>query len=365
MVVAKIKQPLNQGLGPMTTITTAPVAIGNSIKGVASQVIRTADGVVVRGREFMFPAVGTGSVTTWTLCGGAPLTPAAFSDSVISSYMRMYGKFKFVGAVATYITSSPTTSNGDVLFYYSKNRESVFLSQTSPNLLPMVLSDGNTVMGPQWTNHSTKLNLKGTWKSTDYGMHSGIEDYAEGELFLLSKTSTTDSPGYVIFDYQIAFQEMQISPRYLSFPMPKILWKASCFRLTTSGVVAGTAIQVFTGGNDITGAAASNPTGLANGDVYKVIIDLTNSATWTNVTPSQFRVNENAGYAPLTIVDGTTLYAVYNDTTWTLYPNAETAFTCSITGAISWGVTATVTVYFVNWLSYVGSVGTTNINPNF
>ncbi len=159
--------------GPVSSITTAPVAIGNSVRGATKSIMKTTNGVRVRGRDFMFSPIGTGTIVTWTLCGGTPLTPAAFADSVIANYQRMYMKFRFHSVVVHYITSSPTSANGDVMFYYSKDRSSVFLNQTSNQLLPFVFTDQNTVLGPQWTNHSAKFLVSGGWKLTDYGTGGG------------------------------------------------------------------------------------------------------------------------------------------------------------------------------------------------
>lgn len=364
------KQPKSNA-SPVTQISTAPVAIGNSVRGARSMVTSTSNGVIVRGRDFMFGAMGTGAVTTWTCCGGTPLTPAAFADSVLSNHMRNYSKFRFRQIVAYYITSSPTSSNGDVLFYHGKNRESVFLNQTSSNLLAVVLSDPDTVIGPQWTNHATKLSITGNWKSTDYGMNSDISQFADGELFLLSKTSTTSSPGYILFDYEIEFAELQIQPRLLTFPMPRAQYFQTRLAVTAGAVVAGTTttetIRPTMGGNNISGSASALPTGIANGDVFKLFLDVTNSASgaWTNCTPTNLLYNSigAAGWTT-TLSDGFTLYAIYyGGNEFVLYAAVGEAFS-GIT-PMKYGVTANVTYGLQVWMSYVGSISTVNMIPNF
>lgn len=360
-----MKSRPQKAFGAVTSIQTAPVAIGNSIKGAQSQVVQSKNGVTVKSRDFMFSAKGSGAVQTWTMVGGTPITPAVFVDSTLRNYMQMYQKYRWKSLAVHYITSSPTTANGDIMFYHQKNRESVFLNQTSTQLLPFVLNDDDTVIGPQWTNHSVQLHVTGKWKSTDYGMTPELEMYADGDLFLLSKTSTTDSPGYVLFDYEVEFQELQISPRLLSLPLPRAQWYQSNIAITGAALTTGTTNNLYfvVGGNDISGTASTAPPGVTNGDVYKVIIDLTNATTMTGATASTLlRVTEVNGYNTVTIQDGTTLYAVYNGAAFIFYPNATAAFT---NGAIVSGVTATVTANLQVWLSLIGTIGNTNFNPNF
>jgi hypothetical protein len=354
--------------GPVSAIDTAPVAIGNSVKGSSARIIQAKNGVTVKSRDFMFPAIGTGAVLTWTLCGGTPITPAVFSDSTLRQYMQMYQKFRWKYLCVHYITSSATTATGDVMFYHQKNRESVFLNQTSTQLLPFVLNDDDTVIGPQWTNHSACLHVTGKWKSTDYGMTSELEMYADGDLFLLSKTSTTDSPGYILFDYEVEFQEQQISPRLLSLPLPRAQWSQFNVAKSATAVVSNsTTFNVPNSGSNLSGTSSTVPAGLASGDVYKIIIDVTNSspATWIGATVSNLMlVNSPTGFTGFTLQDGTTLYASFDGSAFTFYPNPEAAFNQSA-GFIRYGVTATVTFNLQVWMSLIGTVGPINFNPNF
>lgn len=358
-------------VGAISTIDTAPVAIGNSIKGAASQVVQVKNGVIVRSRDFMFPAIGSGSVTTWTLVGGSPLSPAVFTDSTLRNYMQMYQKFRWRRLIVHYITSSSTSSTGDVMFYHNKNRESVFLNQTSTQLLPFVLNDDDTVIGPQWTNHSAQLHVQGEWKSTDYGMTSELEQYADGDLFLLSKTSTTDSPGYVLFDYEVEFAELQISPRLLSLPLARAQWTNLSIATQTGAVSPGTTILFTATGTNIAGVSGAIPSGLANGDVYKVIIDVTNtSVTWAfsagsiNVNTFMRVPTSNSGYTPFTVQDGTTLYCVYNGANFIFYANPEAAYVEQ--NPIAFNASATITTFgLMAWMSLIGTVNSVNINPNY
>lgn len=366
-MVSRVKnQVRRRPMGAISAIDTAPVAIGNSVKGSSAQVITSKNGALVRSRDFMFSATGSGAVQTWTVVGGAPLTPAAFTDSTIRQFMQMYQKYRWRYLAVHYITSSSTSSTGDVMFYCNKNRSSVMLNQTSPQLLPFVLNDDDTVIGPQWTNHSCVCSLKGTWKSTDYGMTANVDDYADGDVFLLSKTTTTDSPGYVLFDYEIEFAQLQISPRLLTLPISRIQWDNVRIGQTAVNNSAGNFAAFGLTGNDISGAASIVPAGTTNGDIFKVFMDVTNSNSggWVLVTPGNiFRIPEAGGFSPITIQDGTTLYAVYNGATFAFYSSADAAF--SQGNPIQWNTGGVSTWSLLLWLSYVGSVQSTNLNPNY
>jgi len=372
----KLGKPKGANFGALSTITTAPVAIGNSVTGASKRIVKSGNNVVIYGRDFMFSPVGTSAqILGWCLVGGTPLTPACFADSVLANYQRMYMKFRFKSFVAHYITSSPTSASGDVMFYYSKDRTSVFLNQTSNQLLPFVFSDKNTVLGPQWVNHSARFDISGGWKLTDYGMHDGIEEYADGDMYLLSKTTTADSPGYVIFDYVVEFAEENLQPRLLSFPIPRIQWRCTSMGINNTSVTKGTtAFNCTLRGVDVTGANAQS-VGWVTGDVYKVIIDITNSLllnTFTNCDASNLMEFETVNTeTSLTLTDGFTCYGVIAGSNMILYQNITEAFSTTIStaatqvGGLRYGVTATITYALIMWLSYVGTKTSVSNVPNF
>lgn len=343
------------GMGPVSSISTAPVAIGNSITGSTSKYTNIQNGVRVVGRDFMFTPVATGAITTWTMVGGTPLSPAAFVDSRIREFQQVYQKYRWKKFCVHYITSSPTSSSGDVMFYYAKNRDSVFLNQTSNFLLPFVISDSNTVLGPQWTNHSACFTISSDWKSTDYGMEADVNEYADGEVFLLSKTASTDSPGYVLFDYEIEFTGEQVSPRLLTLPLARIQYNQLAVK--TSGVKAmGNTNSFILGVNNLGGVQSAFPSGFAQGDIYKVIMDVTNSTFTVGTAANLLEVNVGGSAAAITLSDGFTCYAVATDaTTLAFYPNTPSAFVAQNTVAFLWGTSLTFNVNLQIWISLVST----------
>lgn len=366
----KIKSAKIPRMGAVATIDTAPVSIGNSIRGSAMQSQRAANGARVMGRDFCFSAVGTGSIATWVENGGTPLTPAAFVDSKIRSYLQLYQKYRWRRCTVHYITSSSTSTTGDVLFYYNKNRDSVFLNQTSNLLLPFVMSDPSTVLGPQWVNHSAELQITGTWKSTDYGMTNDINEYADGEIFLLSKTgsTSTDSPGYVLMDYEIEFAQEQVSPRLLTLPLARIQYTNVPWGLA-SNVTAGNQVQLTIKGNNIGGVVGTLPADWEKGDIFKIHMDITNSVFTTGTASTLFSVQTGpTNFSALNLTDGFTCYAVVESTSpsaLNLYPNSASAFDAGA-GSFAYQNTIVGANFYINmWFSWIGQLGAKNFVSNY
>lgn len=336
--------------GPVSTITTAPVAIGNSIQGSKPNVIMSVDGCRVTGRDFAFTATSTpASVTGWTLVGGMPLTPSVLASSSLKSYTQMYSKFKINAIAAHYITSSATTQTGDVLFYFERERNGPFIDWTNNSFLPFTLSDPNTILGPQWSNHTAIFRPTTEFKTTDYGVNLDLNEDVCGQLCLFSKTSSASSPGYVILDYDITFKELQVNPRAGVLPISRGQFSPINLSLTATAVTSGTTTvaPLYTSGNAVTGATTSSPSGLTPGDIYRVIFDVSNStitnAAWTNVTTSTLLRYEFgiSGDATTSVDDGFTAYGVVEGSTLVLYPTLTNAL--SGLKPFTYGTTATIT----------------------
>lgn len=378
-----MSQPKNPTFGAVSTVTTAPVAIGNSMKGFKAQVVQTGtDMVRVVGRDFAVTAASTGTVTGWTLDAIVPLTPAAFVSSVLRSYAQIYNKFKFNIVGLHYITSSSTATNGDVLFQVNANRTDPCANWTTTTFLPYALSKEETIIGPQWTNHSCVIRPRGPTRSLVPGQNNDLDYQCQGEMQLYSKTSSTESPGYLLIDYDITFYEMSINPKAGLIPNPlimgtpaQLIFPASGVSVTTPPVftVTGT---TFVGGTSIT--ALSSQTGIHVGDVFKVIIDATNSnsAAWTFsagsatlATVFSLRSGGTTGVTEtFTLTDGFTCYGVYvSSTNFQLYADVTDAFVGGTAGLIDAGGTYTPNAYVDNshspnagawlyaWVSWVGS----------
>lgn len=334
----------NRGaFGPVSTINSAPVSVGNSVRGSQPRVTQTTDGARVCGRDFAFALASTAAaVTGWEVIGGMPITPACLPSSILRNYCQMFNKFKVNKFTVHYITSSPTSQAGDVLFYYEKDRLAPFPDYSNSSFLPYTLSDPHTVIGPQWTNHSATINPTKDWKTTLYGNQTDLNEDAEGTLFFFSKTNASNSPGYLLIDYDIQFRELSVNPRAGSLPIARAQSSFVCLSYTLAGTTTlGTSMPwTVTTGKTIGNATSVMPNGAIAGDIYKMIFQVTASqqvnAAWVGTpTPStsnmlQYGITNRA----LTIDDGTTLFAFFNGATFTLYPTLEGAVT--VTDGIEW-----------------------------
>jgi len=367
----KVKQPQrvknarnNVRMGAVSTIDTAPVAIGNTIRGSKPVVTNSADGARIVGRDFCFECKSTvAAATNWSLVGGFPITPAVLVTGTLRSYTQLFAKFKINRLAFHYITSSPTTQAGDIMFYYEHDRNGPLIDFTNNSFLPFVLSDPQTVIGPQWKNHSMMVKPVSDWNSTNYGITTDLNEESSGSMFLFSKTASANSPGYILVDFDITFKEMCVNPRAGILPVSRGLWNYVTIGQTTITNTAAAVVSVPIAGKNPDGATTAAPSGIVVGDIYKVVALVTNStvsgvnAAWTNVTTANLISYSVAGaVSTVTIDDGFTFYAVANTATnFILYPDLEAAKTNGAT--LIWGVGAvSVTWFLCTMVSLVGSI---------
>jgi len=345
----------------VSTIDTAPVAIGNSIRGSRPVVTNSIDGCRVVGRDFCFEAKATiAAITGWSLIGGMPLTPSVLATSSLKSYSQLFSKFKINRIAFHYITSSPTTQAGDVMFYYEHDRNGPMIDFSNNSFLPFVLSDPGTILGPQWNNHTSVVTPVSDWNSTNYGVTTDLNEETDGSLFLFSKTNAANSPGYVLVDFDITFKEMCINPRAGILPMTRGLWNYLTVGVTSAVVTTGTAFQPLIQGLNPDGTNSVAPSGNIVGDIYKVIFLLTESQqanpAWVNVNATNLLTyNTVAGKVTVVVDDGFTAYGVVGATAVTLYANLEGAKT-EAANYFTWGVAATVSANICLMVSCVASV---------
>lgn len=343
----RARRTQSPGFGAVSAINTAPVSVGNSVRGSAPRVSQTTDGARVVGRDFAFALSATAStVTGWELIGGMPVTPCCLPSSILRNYCQMFNKFKVNRLTVHYITSSPTSQAGDVLFYFEKDRMAPMPDYSSSSFLPYMLSDPHTVIGPQWTNHSVTLKPAKDWKTTLFGNQTDLNEDSEGTLFFFSKTNAANSPGYLLIDYDISFKELSVNPRAGTLPVARAQSSFVCFTSTATITAGGTAqFNNVTTGKTIANVVSTVPTGALPGDIYKIVLQVTASqlvnAVWTG-TPAITSANMlQYGDATVSIVidDGSTFFSRYDGSNWFFYSTPENAVTD--TYRIRWQTTST------------------------
>jgi len=333
--------------GAVSQINTAPVSVGNSVRGSKPRITQSTNGARVVGRDFAFAlSSSAAAITNFELIGGMPLTPCALPSSVLRNYCQMFQKFKVNKIVVHYITSSPTSQAGDILFYYERDSNSPMMDYSSSSFLPFVLSDPHTVIGPQWTNHSMLVNPTSEWKTTLYGNQSDLNEDKAGTLFMFSKTNAANSPGYVLIDYDISFRELSINPRAGTLPVARAQSSFICLTNTSTTTLGGSISFQTTVGKNIANVTSAMPTGCIEGDIYKVVFQITAStavnAAWSGTpAPTTTNLLRYAEDRTLTLDDGFTCYALVLNSAnvVNLYPTLEDAITTS--RAIESGVAST------------------------
>lgn len=363
----QVKQkPKGKAMQPVSTVTTAPVSIGNTLRGYSPVVTQNGAGLNIQGRDFAFACSATVAANVdWTPTGGMPITPAACPSTALKSYCQLYAKFRVNRLVVHYITSSPTSQAGDVLFYYERDRMSPMVDITNNNFLPFIISDPYTVMGPQWTNHTMMIKGDGAYRSTNYGLNADLNEDAMGTLFLFSKTTSASSPGYVIFDYDITFSNLSINPRSGMLPIARASYTYFTVGRTATAVTSGSTLATpVVQGINPDGTSSALPTGHVNGDVYKFIALPKTSvvsgvnAAWLNINTSNLLLTQlpAANSIAASVDDGFTCYLSIVGSSVFMYPTLS----CALTGTQQYyyGVTATVTWNLCGIVSLVGGIST-------
>jgi len=366
-----LSQPANPTFGAVSTINTAPVAIGNSLRGSTPQVLHTPQGALVVGRDFGFTVASTGTITEWVLAGGLPLTPACLPTTILRNFCNLYNRFKIRRLMVHYITSSPTSQAGDVMFYHNKDPNAPGIDFTSNSFLPFVLSDSRTIIGPQWTNHTIDLIPTQNWLFTDYGMQQSLSDSSAGDIFIYSKTSSANSPGYIILDYQVEFKDLSMTPRLTTVPSVQAQWQQ--FAAVLSEVVGNANVEVANSTSFSTtglGATTISAPTISVGNVYKLQLCITNStfttpasanSVWSYVIGGTTSGGSVAGAndsnrsatASISPDDGWTCYAVAATTSameW--FPTFEAAI--SGYGALAFQTVATYNCVVRGYMKWVG-----------
>lgn len=342
-------RPSKQAFGPISTINTAPVSIGNSVRGSQPRISQTKNGARVVGRDFSNALSSTAAaITGWELIGGFVVTPASLPSSALRNFCLMYNRFKVNKLVVHYITSSPTSQAGDVLFYYQQNSKSPMLDYSNSGFLPTVLSDPTTTIGPQWTNHSISVQVSKEFKTTLYGLNQDTDEDKEGVLYCFSKTNSANSPGYILVDYDIEFKELALNPRAGSYPIARINTHFAC--LTNTSAITASSHSINWGvssGKTITGATSLQPPGWQVGDIYKVYVQATatplvNTAWSGTPTPTMTNLLKDEDDQNITLDDGYTLYARFEtDGTMWLFSELVSAIMKVSNQSIEWQTTIT------------------------
>lgn len=368
--VKRLADATEQPFGVVGRLASAPVNIGTTIRSVPSVTKMGRDSVTVTGRDFVGTLMGVSTTyNSWVLSGGFPVSPYAFTASALKGYFLTYQVFKVRRLCLHYISSSPTSSSGDILMLHHSNRGGPYVDHTSSNFMSYALSTPSAVLGPQWLNKSVEVVDSDTygWMETDLFNAEDVSHQAAGEVLVYTKNTTNgvqaDSPGYILIDYQVEFAKKMVNPR--SVTLPSTLGKiwVSSFQVGPVAVTGAAPLAFNFGGTTYDGTTGIAPPGIQNGNIFKIGFDTSLSTSWTNVTVNNLALytasrNDTGSIiasGQLTFKVGMTLYGVWDSAAGAMiiYDNYDAALSGN---NLRFGVVATITFQMPCWMSLVGSI---------
>lgn len=326
----------------VSSVSAAPVSIGNTVRSVQPSITTAAGVTRVVGRDFIMPVQGIGAgFSNWAFSGGMPLTPAGLVASAIRGFFQSYQHYRFVKVDVHYISSSPTSLAGDVLMLWHANRGGPKVNHNSANFLSYALSTKNALLGPQWSNHTVSIVTDSVWRGTDILDSEDLTHQSDGELLVYTRATTNgslaDSPGYLVMDYVVDFKSLLTNPRILTLPSNLFKWTNVGLRgVAGGGSFSPAAGEVFR----FTALSADNYvnsvlplTGGTVGYIYQIVIDIDTNLYNPNglnlntiVSARMDALGATGTLAAYPLTTGTTLYLVQTvSTTFDVYPTYESA----------------------------------------
>jgi len=305
------------------SVSSAPVSIGTTMAASKPTTVPIKDGVRASGREFLV-SVQQANSTNFQIGALAPLHPAYYPASVMGSLARTYQEYRFTKVAIHFVTKQPTSTNGEVLIDYSPNVLEPLENGASSQFLARAMTRGKAILGPIWTNHSIVVDTDTTWRKVDAFNSTVFNDNVLGEVQVYTLTSTADTSGYLLIDYELEFRHTMFSPH--SSILPISFGAGAAYTLNNSvATVVGNAFL----------ATAGNITSSSNGSIWRFICDIDQSTASVGNYTNQFQttIEWNSSNASTVnsvsnttaLVDGTALYLLVIGSTVAVYASYEAA----------------------------------------
>ncbi len=345
--------------GPVAAIDTAPVSIGNTVQGSKPVVTQSAGGCRVRGRDYFLSVPGIAAVdTNWQFVAGAPLAPGCMVASAVRSFANAYTQYVIHRMSFHFITAESTANSGNIVLYICKDRAGPGLNTLSSNFLPVVLSDEHSVIGPLWTNNSAHFVPVPEWRPTDIFNAEDLRHQAVGELMVFTKSAALQAPGYVLVDYDISFREMSVNLKTLALPVSRMKYTQVALTRNGSNTAGDKAILFMNSGSLLDAVTTSAPPpGTAPGDVFKVVMSLSNNGLGGLAANAVFAINAIDGNVAITLTEGFTCYGVVESvgTAVYLFDSWASAMGRGTLGQLVFATTTSYNLQIQSQLSLVGS----------
>jgi len=301
---------------------SAPAVFGTGVSLQAPVVTRRADGINVKGSEFIGNAVSppqtngntaaaaaVSSSEKWFLSNIIHLNPCYFANARLGIFCLTYEKFRFKRIVVNYIPAVGTSTQGNVLLEYQPKLSECARYWTGNQFLNNVMSGQGTTLMPIWENFRCAIPLEeADMKYVVPDNSVDLNDQSNGDIYLYQNSKfaaeAQPSPGYWVIEYDIDFSSAIFTPRQSAIPYADTsAWQYGHMSLKDVTPTVNTQVLLKKG------ATAGIPAyTLVAGALYKFVIDVTNSSTNVATTSEWQIINQGAVGQPWTMVDGCSVY---------------------------------------------------------
>lgn len=318
--------------------TSAPVAVGTTIRASKPTLTRTNDSARMAGRDFIASVECSGSTSSFGLGKSALLSPAYFASTFLGNIARSFEKYHWNKLRIHYVPKVATNAKGQIILCSQRSVTEPGLQPESGTFLQRAMSQGNAVFSPLWTAAYIDIDVDNEFRLVDPTTTSDLDDCIHEELQVYTQSPDVGQVGYLIAEYDVTFKEPIYQPHSTSIPI--VTGPGLRVQLTASAAInAVSDAAVF--------AEPAGTIGLAtvpNGTVYRGVFDLQGSTAPTGTTfANALNVNTysrgalgalNLITSTLPLIGGLTLYFTLSGSTLTAYTSLEAAINGAGTGIV-------------------------------
>jgi hypothetical protein len=328
------------------SITTAPVSIGTTVVATKPMTISTREGIRVVGREFLCN-VYESSNSNWQLSALAPLHPAFYVGSTMGQLARAYQYYRFGAVRIHFVTRQPTSVTGEIALCYSATLTEPAENGASSTFVARVMTRGDAILGPLWTNHVIEVPCDDKWRLVDAFSQPDISLNIMGEVQAYTLSGVTDTAGYLLIDYALDFKTTMFAPHSTNIPISSGPGASYTLTDTSTTPTQNSAVQM----------SNSTLTGFNNGTVIKLVCDADESTpstgttlanAWaTSVERNTTTTTASVVTSGLVIADGLTIYGVVIGTSIYLYSTYEQAVSGTGSGQLYYSTTGSSAAAYI------------------
>lgn len=328
--------------GLQTQLSTVPAAYGYSMMSTAPRVTRKANSATIVGSDYAGTVYGA-TTALYEAAASIPLNPSYFNAASLGTLARTYEKFRFRKAVVEYIPMVPTSTNGQLVMTSVRSIKQPFLDGSTSTFLSRALSQGNAVATPIWRQASLNVSCSDDWMTVDPLIDSDLDDSIAEEIQVYTDTTASSSYGILIVHYEIEFKDPLYTFHSTVSPIP--IGIGSLLTCTDDSNVNAVGETI-----KLNNASLSLPGG--QGAIFRLVFIQARStlpvgpgswSTLANVYTGAAQSDLSAATygTAISMVPGTTFYAVLANSRLSLYSDVQAAIAGSPTGSIGYQTATT------------------------